>query len=93
MIRFTTPSIERVARPGGGFIVRSRAEAPPYARCLGDVLAHWAHHAPERTLYAERDGDAWRHVTYREAFAAARALGAALLGLGLSAERPLMILS
>ena len=73
--------------------MRSRAEAPPYARCLGDVLAHWAQHAPERTLYAERDGDAWRHVTYREAFAAARALGAALLGLGLSAERPLMILS
>jgi feruloyl-CoA synthase len=93
MIRFTAPSIERVARPGGGFIVRSRAEAPPYARCLGDALAHWAQHAPERTLYAERDGEAWRHVTYREAFAAARALGAALLGLGLSAERPLMILS
>jgi feruloyl-CoA synthase len=93
MIRFTAPSIERVARPGGGFIVRSRAETPPYARCLGDVLAHWAQHAPERTLYAERDGAAWRHVTYREAFAAARALGAALLGLGLSAERPLMILS
>jgi len=93
MIRFTTPSIERVSRPGGGFILRSRADAPPYARCLGDALAHWAHHAPDRTLYAERDGDGWRHVTYRDAFAAARALGAALLGLGLSPERPLMILS
>jgi feruloyl-CoA synthase len=93
MIRFTAPSIERVSRPGGGFILRSRAEAPPYARCLGDALAHWAQRAPERTLFAERDGEAWRHVTYREAFAAARALGAALLAMGLSPERPLMILS
>jgi feruloyl-CoA synthase len=93
MIRFTAPSIERVSRPGGGFIVRSRAEAPPYARCLGDALAHWAQHAPDRTLYAERDGDGWRRVSYREAFAAVRALGAGLLAMGLTPERPLMILS
>ncbi|HET9991728.1 MAG TPA: feruloyl-CoA synthase, partial [Kofleriaceae bacterium] len=72
---------------------RSRAEAPPYARCLGDALAHWAHHAPDRTLYAERDAGAWHRVSYRDAFAAVRALGAALLAMGLAPERPLMILS
>ncbi|MEO8553207.1 MAG: AMP-binding protein, partial [Kofleriaceae bacterium] len=93
MARFTAPSIERVARPGGGFIVRSRAEQPPYARCLGDALVHWAQHTPERVLYAERAGTGWRRVTYREALAAARALGAALLGFGLGPERPLMVLS
>jgi len=93
MIRFTAPSIERVSRPGGGFILRSRAEPPPYARCLGDALAHWAHHAPDRTLYAERAGSGWRRVSYREAFASARALGAALLAMGLGPDRPLMILS
>ena len=73
--------------------MRSRAEPPPYARCLGDALAHWAQHAPDRTLYAERDGDGWRRVSYREAFAAVRALGAGLLAVGLTPERPLMILS
>ncbi len=93
MVRFVSPSIERVPRPGGGFILRSLADAPPYARCLGDALVHWAHHAPERTLYAERDGSGWRRVSYREALAAVRGLAQALLDLGLSTDRPLMVLS
>jgi feruloyl-CoA synthase len=93
MVRFVPPSIERVPRPGGGFILRSRTEALPHARCLGDALVHWAHHAPERTLYAEREGTGWRRVSYREALAAVRGLGQALLDLELSAERPLMVLS
>jgi feruloyl-CoA synthase len=54
---------------------------------------HWAHHAPERTLYAERAGEAWRRVSYREALASVRSLGQALLDLGLGPERPLMVLS
>jgi feruloyl-CoA synthase len=93
MVRFVAPQIERVDRPGGGFIVRSIADAPPHARCLGDALVHWAHHAPDRTLYAERAGDTWRRVSYREALAAARSLGQALLELGLGPDRPLMVLS
>jgi feruloyl-CoA synthase len=93
MNRFVAPSIERVERPGGGFIIRSRAGAPPHARCLGDALVHWAHHAPERTLYAERAGEAWRRVSYREALESVRSLGQALLDLGLGPERPLMVLS
>jgi feruloyl-CoA synthase len=93
MNRFVAPSIERVERPGGGFIIRSRAGTPPHARCLGDALVHWAQHAPERTLYAERAGEAWRRVSYREALAAVRSLGQALLDLGLGPARPLMVLS
>ncbi len=94
MVRFVAPAIERVARPGGGIILRSTAGAPPHARCLGDMLVHWATHAPERTLYAERDATgAWRHVSYRDALAAARALGQALLDLGLGPANPLMVLS
>ncbi|HEX4455756.1 MAG TPA: feruloyl-CoA synthase [Kofleriaceae bacterium] len=94
MARFAAPDIERVDRPGGGFILRSRAPLPPYPRCLGDHLVHWAHVAPERTLYAERDGSgAWRRVMYAGALAAARAIGQALLDLGLSPSRPLLVLS
>ncbi|HEY4177836.1 MAG TPA: feruloyl-CoA synthase [Kofleriaceae bacterium] len=95
MPRFAAPSIERVARPGGGFILRSRADTPPYARCLGDALVHWAHRAPDRTLYAERAPaeSGWRSVTYRDALTAARGIGQALLDMGLSATRPLMVLS
>ncbi|HEY4060030.1 MAG TPA: feruloyl-CoA synthase [Kofleriaceae bacterium] len=96
MPRFAAPSIERIARPGGGFILRSRADAPPYARCLGDALVHWAHRTPETTLYAERPApgaEGWRRVSYRDALAAARGIGQALLDMGLSATRPLMVLS
>src|SRR5688500_2701418 len=94
MPRFVAPSIERRSRPGGGFILRSHAAPPPADRCLGDALVRWAQRAPQRTLYAERDaGGAWQHVTYREALAAARAIGQGLLDLGLGPARPLLVLS
>ena len=94
MVRLVAPRIERLARPGGGFILRSTAPVPAHLRCLGDALVRWASDAPERTLYAERDATgAWRHVSYRAALGAARALGQALLDLGLGPARPLMVLS
>jgi feruloyl-CoA synthase len=93
-VRFHAPRIERVPRAGGGFVLRSAAPVPAYARCLGDHLVRWAREAPDRTLFAERDvGGAWWRVTYAEALRAARGLGEALLALGLGARRPLLVLS
>ena len=55
---------------------------------------HWAGEAPQRTLFAKRAADGeWRRISYAEALGYARRLGQALLDRGLSAERPLMILS
>ncbi len=60
---------------------------------------HWAHTKPHQTLFARRtknaDGSAgaWRHVTFAQALDAARRIGQALLNRGLSAERPVLILS
>jgi feruloyl-CoA synthase len=93
MARFVTPTIEQVPRPGGGTILRSRVPALPHLRCLGDALVRWAAAAPERTLYAEREAGAWRLVSYRDALAQTRALGQALLDLGLGPARPLLVLS
>ncbi len=88
------PTIERLPRPGGGFVLRSRAPAPAYARCLGDLLERWTAAAPARTFLAEREpGGAWRRVSYAEALDAARAIGEALLDLGLGPRRPLLALS
>ncbi len=65
-----------------------------FAESVTARLDHWAEVAPERSFLAERDGrGGWRHLTYAEARADARALGQALLARGLSAERPLVILS
>ncbi|CAN5863463.1 feruloyl-CoA synthase [soil metagenome] len=74
----------------------------PLAACterMTDRLVHWAEVAPDRTLIARRERNAdgstgaWRHVTYAEALQHARRIGQALLDRGLSAERPLAILS
>ena len=94
MVRFQAPSIERVERPGGGFVLRSRVPAPAHLRCLGDALVRWAGEAPERTLLAERDPrGGWREISYAAALHQARGLGQALLDLGLGPNRPLLVLS
>ncbi|HWI81004.1 feruloyl-CoA synthase [Ramlibacter sp.] len=94
--------IARVAlRDGDGGARYLRAEAPlqPYPARLTDRLVHWAEAAPDRTFMARReprpDGSTgeWRHLTYRQALASARAIGQALLDRGLCAERPVAILS
>jgi feruloyl-CoA synthase len=48
---------------------------------------------PARTFIQERAGDGWRKLTYGEARRTVDALGAALIARGLSAQRPVMILS
>jgi feruloyl-CoA synthase len=77
------------------------AEQPlqPCALRLTDQLVHWAQTAPERTFLAQRvknaDGSKgdWRRISYAEALDSARRIGQALLARGLSAERPVVILS
>src|SRR5512146_782901 len=84
VVRFVAPSIERRARPGGGVILASRAPLPACHRSLGDALVAGAARHPERALFAERGADgAWTRVSWAEALAATRALGQALLDLGL----------
>ena len=71
----------------------------PYAQRMTDRLVHWAETEPQRTFMARRSKNAdgstggWRHISYREALESARAIGQALLDRGLSADRPVVILS
>ncbi|MFP3563126.1 AMP-binding protein [Paraburkholderia sp. SIMBA_030] len=79
-----------------GTVVYELEEAlEPYPTRLTERLVHWASVAPERPLLARRsaDGASWEHLTYRQALDGARSLGEALLARGLSASKPLMILS
>ena len=66
---------------------------------MSDRLIHWAKTTPQETFVAQRErlpdgqlGD-WRRVSYAQALDAARRIGQALLTRGLSAERPVVILS
>lgn len=59
-----------------------------------DRLVSGAAHHPERTLVARRGPDGeWIRITYAEMLRRVRHIGQALLDRGLSAERPLAILS
>jgi len=80
--------------PGGGYLLRSPARLNEYPVRLTERLLQWATEAPERTFIAKRvAGGDWRRISYAEALRYARRIGQALLARGLSAERPLMILS
>jgi feruloyl-CoA synthase len=78
----------------GSVHVRVAQELEPYPERLTDKLLHWAEVAPQRSYMARRGPDgAWRHISYAQALGYARRIGQGLLERGLSAGRPLLILS
>jgi feruloyl-CoA synthase len=70
-----------------------------YPARITDRLQHWAQAAPERTFMAKRTKLAdnttghWQHVNYAQAWARAKCIAQALINRGLSAEKPVAILS
>lgn len=91
---FWDPEFDYDHRPDGVIIMRQKGELPSYLPTLADYLDAWADATPDQTWIARRiDGGDWRRISYGEARLQARAIGAALLGLGLGPERPLLILS
>ena len=91
--RFAPPGVELDRRADGTIVLRSPQALGQPDRALGEWLVRWAGRAPDRVFLAERAGDAWRRLTYRETLDAVRRVGQALLDRGLDAERPVAILS
>ncbi|HOF52334.1 MAG TPA: feruloyl-CoA synthase, partial [Rhodoferax sp.] len=90
-----------VLTAGEGGVQYLRAEQPlePNAECMTDRLVHWATTAPDRIWMAQRARNAdgtkgdWRRISYAQALAGARSIAQAIVNRGLSAERPVLILS
>jgi feruloyl-CoA synthase len=81
-------------RADGSLILRPLGELAPAPPRLIDHLEHWARAAPDRVLVARRvAGGDWRKVTYAQMLARVQRVAAGLLTRGLSAERPIAILS
>jgi feruloyl-CoA synthase len=81
-------------RADGSILLRSPHPLGAYPARLTERLVHWAREAPDRKFIAQRSTDGgWRHLGYAQALARVRTIGQALLDRGLSAERPLAILS
>lgn len=92
---FATPNIIADRKADGSIWLKSATPLQPFARCVGDWLEQWARETPDTAFLAER-GSAdlpWSKLTYREALRRVRAVASWILAQGMSAERPLVILS
>jgi feruloyl-CoA synthase len=78
--------------PDGSLRVRNSAQPGPYPPRLTKRLRHWAADAPDRELFASRDGEGWQKVTYLEALNSVCAIGQAARSRSLRlAARPHLI--
>jgi feruloyl-CoA synthase len=93
-VHFGPIAAELSTAPDGNAVLRSPYPLGAYPDRLTDRVVQWARVAPERTFVAQRDArGAWRHVSYAETLERIRSIGQGLLERGLSADRPLVILS
>ncbi len=87
---FARPRIALERRQDGAVVLRSEEPLGAHERSIAHVVRRRAEQHPERMLATQPDG---RAITFGEAQAQADAVAQSLLDLGLSAERPLMVLS
>ena len=93
-ISFGTPAVHVERRDDGTIYLRPKAQLLDYPVRITDRLHHWAAAAPDRVFMAERNAArGWRQITYAELLASSRHIASALLARGLSAEKPVVILS
>jgi feruloyl-CoA synthase len=93
-VRMRTSGASLYRRDGGVWLIKPDEALRSYPKVLTDRIAHWARVSPEKICIAKRGADQqWRTLTYAQVFDAVRRLGQALLDRGLSAERPVAILS
>ncbi|SED37722.1 feruloyl-CoA synthase [Bradyrhizobium erythrophlei] len=93
-ISFGNPDVTVERRDDGTIYLRPKLKLADFPARLTDRLHHWANAEPNRVFMAERAaGGGWRQITYAQLLEATRRIASALIARGLSAERPIMILS
>jgi len=93
-VRLGRPDAVIEERAGGVIHIRAAQALDSYHGKLSEALEHWAATAPDRIFLAQRDAqDRWRTLTYAQVLADVRRIAGALLRRGLSAEKPIVVLS
>jgi feruloyl-CoA synthase len=93
-VRLGKPDVVLETHANGVIHIRAAQPLGNYHRKLSDALEQWAKAAPDRVFLAQRDAQSqWRKLTYAQVLSEVRRIGAALLRRGLSAERPVVVLS
>ena len=81
-------------REDGALLLRPTGQIQPYPPRLLDWLEHWAALDGERVLAARRGKDGqWRTITYAQMLTRVSRIAMGLISRGLSADRPILILS
>src|SRR5947209_4394894 len=92
-IAFAPAVVTRTTDADGTIRLRCATPLGRYEPSLARLFRRSVEAQPGRTFLQERAGDQWRNRTYEAARRTADSLAAALIERGLSAERPVMILS
>src|ERR1700704_4245829 len=94
VISFCDPAVSIDRRDDGTIYLRPKTPLGDYPARLTDRLHHWANAEPNRVFMAERNAArGWRQITYAELLTSSRHIASALLARGLSADKPIVILS
>ena len=80
-------------RPDGTLILTSGVALPDGVANTNIWLNDWAEKTPDQVFIAERSGDGWRELTYRDMLQTVRAVAASLLDIGVKPGDRLAILS
>ena len=92
-IVFGSPAVHCETDADGNTRLRSRIELGAYDANAARLFRAAAEKNPHGIFIAERAGEGWRKITYAEARQKVDAIAQSLIERGLSAERPVMILS
>src|SRR3979490_3180115 len=93
-ISFGNPAVSIDRRDDGTIYLRPKAQLGDYPVRITDRLHRWAEIEPNRIFMAERDATGgWRQISYAQLLDITRHVASALLARGLSAEKPIVILS
>jgi feruloyl-CoA synthase len=93
-ISFGDPAVSIDRRDDGTIYLRPKMALGDYPLRLTDRLHHWAKAEPNCIFMAERDTSGlWRQISYAQLLASSRHIASALLARGLSADKPIVILS
>src|SRR4029450_5287970 len=88
------PAVSVDRRDDGTIYLRPKMTLGEYPVRITDRLHHWAKAEPNRIFMAERDtGGLWRQISYAQLLASSRHIASGLLARGLSADKPIVILS
>src|SRR5713101_7665512 len=93
-ISFGDPAVIVDRRDDGTIYLRPKIALGEYPLRLTDRLHHWAKTEPNRIFMAERAASGlWRRISYAQLLASSRHIASGLLARGLSADKPVVILS